>query len=100
MPTTDRPEMDSEEQEFTLQWLTTQEPSFFCFIGEASTILIDAEVWECSLTSAARRRHAERFGESDLGEWDEPYIEDEDGSLAFARMLERNAENGSWFGRD
>lgn len=28
------------------------------------------------------------------------YVEDEDGSVAYARMLERRAENGSWFGRD
>lgn len=28
------------------------------------------------------------------------YVEDEDGSVAYARMLERNAERGSWFGQD
>lgn len=28
------------------------------------------------------------------------YIEDEDGSEAYARMLERQAERGTWFGSD
>lgn len=28
------------------------------------------------------------------------YVEDEDGSEAYARMLERRAEAGSWFGRE
>ena len=32
-------------------------------------------------------------------EWD-GYVEDEDGDLAYALMLERNAERGTWFGND
>ena len=28
------------------------------------------------------------------------YVEDEDGSEAYARMLERRAEAGTWWGRD
>lgn len=28
------------------------------------------------------------------------YVEDEDGSVAYARMLERRAEAGSWWGQD
>jgi hypothetical protein len=97
MPTTDRPEMDSEEQEFTLRWMVTQEPSFFCMIGDRMSIDIDADVWECSLAAAARRYYVEKFGEVDPCEYGEP-IEDEDGSLAYACMLERNAERGGWFG--
>jgi hypothetical protein len=31
---------------------------------------------------------------------DDYYIEDEDGSEAYARMLERRAEGGTWFGVD
>ena len=31
--------------------------------------------------------------------YEEEFIPDEDGSEAFARMLERRAEAGSWFGR-
>jgi hypothetical protein len=31
---------------------------------------------------------------------DDYYIEDEDGSEAYARMLERRSEAGTWWGRD
>ena len=34
-----------------------------------------------------------------LADFEEPYIEDEDGSVAFARYLEDRAANGTWFGR-
>lgn len=34
------------------------------------------------------------------GGQEDEYIEDEDGSLAFARMLERKAEAGTWFDQD
>jgi hypothetical protein len=37
-------------------------------------------------------------GEELYGPYD--YIEDEDGSEAYARMLERRAEGGTWFGID
>lgn len=37
-------------------------------------------------------------GEFLFGPYD--YVEDEDGSEAYARMLERRAEGGTWFGVD
>lgn len=34
----------------------------------------------------------------DWADWEDAYVEDEDGSQAFARMLERRAEQGTWWG--
>jgi len=60
-----------------------------------------AAYWAAEVT-AHRAPHTAAPVEAEapyVGEYDEDdsYVEDEDGSLAYARMLERRSEQGRWF---